>query len=691
LRPSQALVGFALLLVAIVAGVAAYIVAQARENRLAEAEREVTNLTRVLAEQTERTFQSVDFLLIAITEELRAGALGNDADAVHHLLRTRADNLPHVHGVAVIGADGVVRHDSLSPRPLPVEVRDRPYFTVARDGAGEEAYVGEPIRGRSHGKMIINLSRRLTGPDGGFSGVVMAAMEPTYFARLYDEIDPDGRFMISLVRDDGVRLIRHPVVSEEVMAQPIPANSPVRSRLASAPGGTFRAVGVREGVERIYAYRRLNVFPIHVVVALPEAIVLAPWRREAVETIAVAAVLAGLLCGLIGMLGRQVRRGEALTEALAASETRFRDYAEASSDWFWEQDETLRFTYFSGEAVDTAGVQATRTLGRTRREIASDRGESHWAAHETELAARLPFRSFRYQWTRPDGEVRYIEASGRPIFDEHGTFRGYRGTGRDVTPEILAERRLLEAKAEAEAASAAKGEFLAVISHELRTPLNAIIGFSEVMAREILGPIGRPKYREYAADILYAGQHLLKLINDVLDMSKIEARKMELHETEFDIGAAVESCVRLIQPRAAAAGVSLVNWVSPELPRLLGDETRFRQALLNLLSNAVKFTPVEGEVKLRSHIDENGLEISIRDTGIGMSAKEVEIALQPFRQVEGAMNRTQEGTGLGLPLARAFIELHGGHLVIESATGEGTLVRMRLPSSRLIGQRMAAE
>jgi PAS domain S-box-containing protein len=454
--------------------------------------------------------------------------------------------------------------------------------------------------------------------------------------------------------------------------------------LQIAPSGSFRAASLREREPRIYAYKRLDTLPIHVVVAIPEQQVLAGWWRQTAETIAGATALAALLCLLIALLARQVRRGERLAEALRGSEARFRNFAESTSDWFWEQDETLRFTYVSEEVAHVAGVPGSSHIGKRREELAGPYDEVEWIAHQEDIAARRPFRNFRYRRARPDGTSRYISISGKPIFEPDGSFRGYRGTGRDITQEILAERRLLEAKVEAETASAAKGEFLAVISHELRTPLNAIIGFSEVIAREILGPVGRPKYREYAIDILTAGQHLLKLINNILDMSKIEARKMELHEAPFDIAAVIGACMRLMERRAAETGVSLVNWVSPDLPMMRGDEMRMRQAVLNLLSNAVKFTPPEGEVKVSSTREAGWLEIVIQDSGIGMSADEVAIALQPFRQVESSMNRTHEGTGLGLPLAKAFVELHGGRLVIESAPHGGTTIRLRLPAERFV-------
>jgi PAS domain S-box-containing protein len=683
LRPSRALLGFAVLLVLLVTAVAGLIVLDSRAKRLAEAERDVFGLSRILAEQTERTLQSVDFLLLALAEQLRAPAALGDRPAVHRLLRLRMANAPQLHKIGVFDADGVLRHDSRFESVPPIIVADRPYFVALRDPTTREPVISELLVARTDGQPVINLARRLPGPQGGFSGALVAALDPRYFQRLYDEIDPGKMRLITLVRDDGSRLVRHPY-DPAVLATRISSNSPVMQRLETAPSGSFRGESSRSREKRIVAYQRLSNFPVQVIVAMPEEAVLAPWRKEAAQVLGGAAAIAAVLCTLVGLLARHLARGERLAEALSNSEARFRDFAEATSDWFWEQDETLAFTYVSDEIVHVTGRHAAEYIGKRRGDLLSVIRDGDWAAHLADVAGRRPFRDVRYAMLRSQGDLRHVSISGKPTFAEDGTFLGYRGVGRDVTQEILAAEQLRHAKAEAEAASAAKGEFLAVISHELRTPLNAIIGFSDLMAKEILGSIGTPKYREYAVDIFNAGQHLLALISNILDMSKIEARKMELHEAVFDVGAAIEASLRLVQQRAAEKGIALVNWVSPDLPRLRGDETRLRQILLNLLSNALKFTPPEGEVVLRSSVGAAGLELVVEDRGIGMSEAEVAIALQPFRQVESALSRTQEGTGLGLPLAKALVELHGGTFVIESAPAEGTTVRIRFPADRLV-------
>ena len=239
----------------------------------------------------------------------------------------------------------------------------------------------------------------------------------------------------------------------------------------------------------------------------------------------------------------------------------------------------------------------------------------------------------------------------------------------------LSEAQLLDA-------SKAKSDFLARMSHELRTPLNAIIGFSDIMRDALVGPIDA-RYRDYANDINAAGRHLQRIINDILDISKIEGGGLELQEEMVAIEEVVEECRRIVAAMADIAKVSLAIDLPGFLPPIRADHLRLRQILLNLLSNAVKFTPPGGRVTVTAAVDLAGVAISVEDTGIGMKTEDIAIALTPFRQIEGAMSRRFDGTGLGLPLAKALIERHGGALEIKSAPGVGTAIRIRLPQERV--------
>ncbi|HLJ22031.1 MAG TPA: ATP-binding protein [Stellaceae bacterium] len=243
---------------------------------------------------------------------------------------------------------------------------------------------------------------------------------------------------------------------------------------------------------------------------------------------------------------------------------------------------------------------------------------------------------------------------------------------------------LLQAKETAEIASRVKSEFLATMSHELRTPLNAVLGFSEMIREGSSGPIDA-KYKAYAADIHASGEHLLALISDILDISKIESGRLELHDERTSLSKLVSRCVRLVAPRAEEGELAIVEMLPPDVPDAVVDEVRLKQALLNLLSNAVKFTRPGGRVEISARVVEDGaIEIAVADDGIGMRSEDVPVALEPFRQLDSRLSRHYEGTGLGLPLAKRLIELHGGSLAISTAPERGTRVTLRLPPERVL-------
>ncbi len=368
---------------------------------------------------------------------------------------------------------------------------------------------------------------------------------------------------------------------------------------------------------------------------------------------------------------------------LTALRRRFEDISGLVSDWVWETDASRRLTYASMRILELLHIHPCELLGRRFDEIGRFVGAD---GLPVELDWQAPFRDIAFEMEDRRGECHHFLVSGVPVFEEaSGRLVGMRGTAQDVTTRKRTEAELIRAKEEADLANRAKTHFLTCMSHELRTPLNVIIGFSDLLRQQMFGPLGSPRYTEYVDSIHASGQHLLDLINDLLDISVIEAGRLELREEEIEPTALAETCLGLMRPKAERAGVRLVSDIVPAVPNLYADRRRVRQVLLNTLSNAIKYTAEGGEVRLRVACDgEGGLVMTVTDTGIGMSDDEVARALLPFARSGEAMLRNAEGTGLGLYLSRNLMELHGGTLTIESEQGVGTKVQARFPPERVL-------
>ena len=375
------------------------------------------------------------------------------------------------------------------------------------------------------------------------------------------------------------------------------------------------------------------------------------------------------------------------TEALQASESRFSGILDMAPEAVISTDETQCITLFNKGAEAIFGYAANEVMGRpvdtlipTGLRVAHGRHVDNFVRDRG--LSRLAKQRRDIYGLRKDGTEFPAAASVSKLIQ--GATTAYTVMLRDISDRKKAEEAILTAKEQAEFANRAKSEFLANMSHELRTPLNGIIGFSDIIQRETWGPIGNDKYAEYAGDIKSAGTHLLAVINDILDLSKIESGKTELHEEVVDTTHVLASCLTLIKERAQVAGVAIACEPAPDLPALHGDERKLKQILVNLLSNAVKFTPKGGQVTVRAWFRAGGgFVFQVSDTGVGIAPEDIPKALAPFHQVDSALNRKYEGTGLGLPLTKSLVELHGGSLDLQSEVGVGTTVTLRFRAWRV--------
>ncbi len=287
---------------------------------------------------------------------------------------------------------------------------------------------------------------------------------------------------------------------------------------------------------------------------------------------------------------------------------------------------------------------------------------------------------------RKDGEKIWVRENIRVVRDDQQNIIYFEGSMEDITKRKEADIALMEAKIQSDMASRAKTEFIANMSHELRTPLNAIIGFSEIMKNEVMGPLGQDVYKEYVSDINKSGVGLLKIINEILDISKIEAGNKELNESEFPLGDIVESCVDLHSSRIKEKNITVIDQTK-NYPVIIGEALSIKQVLGNVYSNAIKYTPDNGRITLFTNYDMDGtFRLSITDTGVGMSHAEVKKALSPFGQLDNDLDRSSSGTGLGLPLSKAIMDIHDGRLEIMSEKSIGTTVTLVFPPERVIRQ-----
>jgi PAS domain S-box-containing protein len=373
-------------------------------------------------------------------------------------------------------------------------------------------------------------------------------------------------------------------------------------------------------------------------------------------------------------------------EMMRKTEERLRAILDAALDCIITIDRHGRVVDLNQAAERVFGYRAEQAIGRPIANLIVP--PQHREAHVRGIARYLATgqstlldRRVEISAMRIDGSEFPVELAVAAFAIDGQTF--FTARLRDITERKAAEEALASAKAVAEAASRAKSEFLANMSHELRTPLNAIIGFAEALECEIFGTLG-DKQREYVLDILSSGRHLLAIINDILDLAKIEAGKLELSPEPLDLAELLEGCLMLVRGHAHEKGIRITFEAPADLPMLHADPLRLKQITINLLSNAVKFTPAGGEIALSARIAPcGGAEIEVRDSGIGMSREQISLAMQPFGQVESSLTRKQEGTGLGLPLVNTLVEMHGGTIEIESEVDSGTTVRLRFPRACL--------
>jgi signal transduction histidine kinase len=505
----------------------------------------------------------------------------------------------------------------------------------------------------------------------------------------------DGRIWL---RDPFVPTLIGADAAGDPFAGGVDADVKYLSRIVDYDGG---------GVDAIVGWRSLEAFGLIYAVGIDRAQLPAPPGASTTLPLTIALVVTGgafLLVTFMGRLSvlptpapapspapapRRAERAPIRETREPAPNNGFTTVADKMPVILFEQrigaDLSIEYRYVSHGLRDILGVEPAQLEARPEimfEMIHADDNARVRHEHEAAWASGEDIDTV-YRVVTGQGQEKWVHNLARAsAWTRPGEVSVWDGIVLDVTAQKLVESELRTVRSEAELTSRVKAEFLANVSHELRTPLNAIIGFSEVISGETFGPVGVDKYVEYARDIHESADHLLAVVNDILDLSKIEAGRATLVLEDADAAELVDSCLRLIHGRAADARLQLRRLVEDSLPRLLVDPLKIKQILINLLSNAVKFTRSGGTVTLRaSSTPEGGVAFAVSDTGIGIAEKDLSKAIETYGQVEPSDGVRVEGTGLGLPLAKALTELHGGELKIESSAGKGTTVMAILPPS----------
>ncbi len=381
-----------------------------------------------------------------------------------------------------------------------------------------------------------------------------------------------------------------------------------------------------------------------------------------------------------------------LRNDLRTSERRFRDYSESSSDYYWEMDRNLHFSYLSERFHEATGVPPDDLIGMTREESGRPPGisDAAWAAHLKDLNDHREFRDFTHSRTRSDGRTVWLAISGKPVFTADGDFRGYRGTGRDATREMQANEKLRIETERADKANRAKSEFLASMSHDLRTPLNSILGFAEMMREKVHGSMANDRYAEYVDLIHQSGERLATLINDILDLSKIESGEHTLEHEIIDVGEELRAAKQRYAPLANVDTEVRISIDAADDGRpLMADRRALSQILDNLISNAVKYSGAKDTIIIGWSAGQHGEgHLWVSDRGRGIPPEDLDTITQPFVQggdgdANPHVSRVEGGVGLGLHIVARLVDLHQAALTIDSVEGEGTCVTVTFPAVRL--------
>ena len=639
---------------------------------------------------TNRTIFAIDASLLGVERMLEAMLPQTPLDApqVKTLLNQFNDQTLVVRDILILDTAGRLLNKAGWSNAPDQDYSREPFFTAHQAGGLPSLFISRPTRSRATGGWSVMMSRPLLRHDAVI-GVIAAEVPISVFTEFYNSVVANGGVSVKLLTDDGVLIATEPH-REELIGRTLPDGPMVLAAAGNRRFGVITDAATDPADPQLLAFAHIAARPMIVIASRGRTEVLAQWRAECLSSVVAFCLFAAMAACLTWLMVRAIERQQNAAAKLRAGEERLQRQSDLLQSTLENMGEGLSVFDGAGrlvawnakfvELLDLPLALSSETNLREILECQARRGDFGSIEQLGDVEARVA----RFFQEIPLVRER-LTNSGKALLIRRRAMPGGAVVSlySDITERKATETKMAHAWAQAELANRAKTDFLANMSHELRTPLNAIIGFSEILGGEHLGPLKNPRYLEYANDIHSSGLHLLSIINDVLDMSKIEAGKLDILEEDIEVRELLAASVRMVRERARKQDVEVVCAVDGPDNVIFADDRAMKQCLLNLLSNAIKFSENGGRVTVEALVDsESRTVIAVADEGIGMTPEELERALQPFGQAHAATTRTYGGTGLGLPITQGLVEAHGGVMSITSAPGKGTRVSIILPPER---------
>ncbi len=660
---------------------------------------------QALVQEREQTYAQIQDInsKLALSDEVRIRSLLSSLDKVLLVLRrdfavhptmtprelmARLDELkldrelsPHM---SFTDADGTVVLTSANDGnelPKSINVADRAYFQKQKAALDDSVQMGQLVQSRISKKLAIPLSRRLINKDGSFGGLVTLTVDPNLFTEPFAQTSMGPDATRALMARDGYTLLR--LNGGKIAYGGDTRKSQLYIELNKAPVGCYTAIAASDGLRRSVCYRAIDPYALIILAGSSVASIDALYGDTARKYIGAASLVAVLIAGSAFLLILAIVR----QRKMLASQQNFRRILELVPQSVVRMNAQGDIAWVNRRTVDFAGASADEQADGF-----------DWVAHAihpedlTRLTdfLRSAFQSrpgeklFEYRKRRFDGVYRWFEAQVTPVQGQAGESEYFLVTSTDITERRQADfdaRRLSALAAENRQvleASRLKSEFLANMSHELRTPLNAVIGIADLLQSGKLHHES-PTYSRFLGHIGTSGRHLLQLINDVLDLSKVESGKFDFYPVPVDLAVLFKEVKDILKTAIFDKGVSLTTDIDPELSDLMIDPSRLKQVLYNYLSNAIKFTASGGEVTLRAMADGPAhFRIEVQDTGIGIADADLPRLFNDFQQLDSGYNKQHQGTGLGLALTRRLVQAQGGDVGVRSTVGVGSVFHLVL-------------